>query len=253
MPFVLLTHHKCASTWLITYCAQVAAMNGLRFGHTHYSDRLVEGQLDIVALINADYSFVRSRVASGIHVIRNPLDLICSAYYSHLSTHSLAEWPELESQRAVLQSVSKPDGMMLTLTFLERSDFYSGAIGPLLALRQWDFSDEAFTTLRMEDVVTDIDGTVGVRMIEMFGRELRLPDAADFCFERFSGGRRPGEVDNTSHYRTGQPGTWRGELPSSAVTYLQCHLRRIFERYYAEDLRPCQHATPPASSRTRPQ
>ena len=126
MPFVVLTHHKCASTWLITYCAQVAAMNGLRFGHTHYSDRLVEGQLDIVTLINADYSFVKGRVTSGIHVIRNPLDLICSAYYSHLSTHSLTEWPELELQRAVLQSVSKPDGMMLTLIFLERSDFHSG-------------------------------------------------------------------------------------------------------------------------------
>ena len=38
MPFVLLTHHKCASTWLITYRAQVAAMNGLRFGHMHRSE-----------------------------------------------------------------------------------------------------------------------------------------------------------------------------------------------------------------------
>jgi hypothetical protein len=149
MPFVLLTHHKCASTWLITYRAQVAAMNGLRFGHMHRSERLAEGQLDIVALTNADYSFVRNRVLSGIHVIRNPLDLICSAYYSHLSTHSLEGWPELELQRTVLKSVSKPEGLMLTLTFLERSDFYSGAIGPLLALRHWDFSDEAFSTLRM--------------------------------------------------------------------------------------------------------
>ena len=129
--------------------AQVAAMNGLRFGHMHRSERLAEGQLDIVALTNADYSFVRNRVLSGIHVIRNPLDLICSAYYSHLSTHSLEGWPELELQRTVLKSVSKPEGLMLTLTFLERSDFYSGAIGPLLALRHWDFSDEAFSTLRM--------------------------------------------------------------------------------------------------------
>jgi hypothetical protein len=236
MPFVLLTHHKCASTWLITYCAQVAVMNGLRFGHTHYSERLVEGQPDIVALSNADYSFVRNRVASGVHVIRNPLDLICSAYYSHLSTHSLAAWPELELQRTVLRSVSKHDGIMLTLTFLERSDFYSGAIGPLLALRQWNFSDEAFTTLRMEDVVTDTDGTIGVRMIEIFGRELRLPDEADFCFERFSDGRRPGEIDNTSHYRAGKPGTWCAELPSSAVTYIRYHLRPVFDRYYPEDL-----------------
>ncbi|MBV8507654.1 MAG: hypothetical protein JOZ11_17850 [Alphaproteobacteria bacterium] len=236
MPFVVLTHHKCASTWLITYCAQVAAMNGLRFGHTHYSDRLVEGQLDIVALINADYSFVKGRVTSGIHVIRNPLDLICSAYYSHLSTHSLTEWPELELQRAVLQSVSKPDGMMVTLTFLERSDFYSGAIGPLLALRQWDFSDEAFTTLRMEDLVTDVDGTVGVRMIEMFGPELQLPDAADFCFERFSGGRRPSEIDNASHYRVGKLGIWCTELPSAAVTYILYHLRQVLDRYYPEDV-----------------
>jgi hypothetical protein len=236
MPFVLLTHHKCASTWLITYCAQVAAMNGLRFGHTHYSERLVEGQLDIVALINADYSFVRNQVASGVHVIRNPLDLICSAYYSHLLTHSLATWPELELQRAVLQSVSKPEGMMLTLTFLERSDFYYGAIGPLLALRRWDFSDKAFMTLRMEDVVADIAGTIGLRLIEMFGPGLRLPDPADFRFERFSAGRRPGEFDNTSHYRVGKPGTWCSELPPSTVTYVRYHLRQMLDRFYPEDL-----------------
>ena len=63
MRFVLLAQHKCASAWLITYCAQVATMNGLRFAHTHYSERLVEGELDMVALINADYSFVRNQFA----------------------------------------------------------------------------------------------------------------------------------------------------------------------------------------------
>lgn len=236
MPFFLLTHHKCASSWLIAYCAKVAALNGLRFGHTHFSERLVEGPLDIVALTNADYSFVRNQITSAVHVVRNPLDLICSAYYSHLSTHSLVEWPELELQRTVLQLVSKAEGMMLTLAFLERSDFYSGAIGPLLALRQWDFSDEAFTTLRMEDVVANIEDTISIRLIEMFGPELRLPNASNFCFERFSGGRQPGEIDNTSHYRVGKPGAWCGELPPSAVTYVRCHLRHLFDRYYSEDL-----------------
>jgi hypothetical protein len=215
----------------------MAAMNGLRFGHTHYSERFVESAPDIVALINADYAFVRERVSSGVHVIRNPLDLICSAYYSHLSTHSVAGWPELELQRSVLQSVPKPEGMMLTLAFLERSDFYSGAIGPVLALRGWDFSNEAFTTLRMEDVVADINGIIGIRLTEMFGSGLKLPDAADFCFERFSDGRRPGEIGNTSHYRVGKPGTSRVELPSSAVAYLRYHLRQVLDRYYPEELR----------------
>jgi hypothetical protein len=211
-------------------------MNGLRLGLTHYSERLVEGAPDIAVLINADYSFVRARVAAGVHVIRNPLDLICSAYYSHLSTHPTEGWPELELQRAILQSVSRSEGMMLTLTFLECSDFHPGIIGPLLALRHWDFSDEAFSNLRMEDVVTNINGTIGARLIETFGSELNLPDAADYCFERFSGGRRPGEIDNMSHYRVGRPGSWRSELPSSVATYVRSHLREVLDRYYPEDL-----------------
>jgi hypothetical protein len=85
-------------------------------------------------------------------------------------------------------------------------------------------------------VVADIDGTIGVRLIEIFGPELQLPDAADFCFERFSGGRRPGEIDNTSHYRVGKRGSWCAELPSAVATYVRHHLRQVFDRYYPVDL-----------------
>jgi hypothetical protein len=97
--------------------------------------------------------------------------------------HSLVEWPELELQRTVLQSVSKVEGTMLTLAFLERSILF-GNYRTLLALRQWDFSNEVFKTLRMEHVLANIDDIIGIHLIEMFGPELRLPKASDFCLDR---------------------------------------------------------------------
>lgn len=233
-PLYVATHHKCASVWLHTYLKQYCDLNGMEMFSTPHSFELSSNPPAVNVLLNASSDFVKSKSLKGIHVIRNPLDIIVSAYFSHRNTHPLLGWPELEAQRRVLCSVSEPEGLLLTLSFIERDDFYKGAEGPLHALRHWDFDDPGFITLRMEDLVADPGGTIG-RMLSARYPDRRLPDESLFTFTKFAG-RPPGDIDSKSHYRSGQRDQWRTVLPPSAIAYVRAHFRPLLERYYPASL-----------------
>ena len=188
-------------------------------------------------MANATYAFAKDNVPSGVHVVRNPFALLSSAYHSHLRTHPIKDWPELVAQRRLLEGAPKDVGVMLTIAFIERADFYAGAVGPFAALRSWDYSDARFQTMRMEDVVRDATATVGAALHARFGDALALPDPREFKFERFSNKRPPGQVDALSHYRSGDPDQWRAELPEQALAYVKSQLRDLLERQYPDVLR----------------
>lgn len=230
----ILTHHKCASSWLAAYVARTCQLNGLEFVATDRGDRLPAGEPSIALFKNASYELLSDHISSGIHVVRNPLDVLVSAFYSHLSTHPLDGWPELAKQREVLCSVPREAGMMLTVAFLERADFYSGTPGPLLSMRLWDYTDPRILTIRMEDMVGDVSGTIGRWLRSELGTELKLPDAREFRFERFSGNRRRGEVDTRAHYRVGLPDQWRHDLPMAGIAYVRATQAPLMQRFYPE-------------------
>ncbi|NKE43217.1 sulfotransferase domain-containing protein [Roseomonas frigidaquae] len=233
MTYVL-THHKCASAWLARYLGAYARMNGLSLSATHLSAHLPEDAAQLVLLANAAYPFLAGRIPGGIHIIRNPLDLVVSAYHSHRNTHPTEGWPQLAAQQDLLRRVPAEDGLLLTLAFLERADFHPGAVGPLHALRHWDFDDARFVTLRMEDVVQRPTERLGGLLKASHPGHL-LPPADQHSFAAVAG-RPPGQVDAGSHYRAGTAGQWRSELPDSAIGYLRAHLAPLLHRFYPETL-----------------
>lgn len=231
---IFFSHHKCASTWLAHYLQHLAAANGLRYGSTHLSEVMPEG--DVILLQNASYPFVRQNKLTGCHVIRNPLSVLNSAYFSHLRTHSTENWPELAGQRALLESADQRTGIFLTMAFIERADFFKGAIGPFHGIRQWDYDEAAYLTLKMEELVQH-PAQIFRKAMAFNGRdEIHLPDEDNFRFPKISAGRQPGEIDETSHYRAGHPDDWRANLPQAAIAYVKAHFRPILERFYPEIL-----------------
>ncbi len=209
-------------------------MNGCSYNSSHYSNIDLRAGADFNAYVNASYAAAVQLGGGGLHVIRNPLDILVSAYHSHLKTHSLFEWPELARQRSILQENDEVSGYFLTLAFIERDDFYNGAIGPLYALRNWNFADPEFQTLRMEDIVKDPDGALGAAIRSRLP-DCLLPAGAQHSFEAVAG--RPfGSTDDGSHYRSGQPDQWRDTLPIAVVRYVQTHYRELLEAFYPESL-----------------
>ena len=230
----ILTHHKCATNWAIGYVQDYCAANNMTNFATHNSHMLPRGHYDIVFLSNSYYDFIANTLNCGIHILRNPLDIIVSAYYSHRQTHPVEYWPMLAKQRNILLTASEHDGMLLTLSFLERDDFDANSVGPLHAIRHWDFNDERFLTVRMEDVVRDPTHTLG-RYLQTKFPASQLSSEHNYTFEAMTG-RAPGEIDDKSHYRSGEAGQWRTILPASVISYVRTHYESILRRFYPDSL-----------------
>jgi hypothetical protein len=233
---LFVSHHKCASTLASRYIRQFCTLNNLSFFGSSKGDTLPSPRHEVSFLGNASYPFLAERVAgSGIHIIRNPLNIVQSAYYSHLRTHQIKTLPILAAQRRVLEQCSADEGKALTLAFCERNDFFPATPGPLCALRQWDFDDDRFRTVRMEDFQDRIDVTLA-NAIGAEAARYAWPDPNEFTFQAFSGGRDPGVIDENSAYRSGHPDAWRQELPKPIVNYIRTHYRPILERFYPSAL-----------------
>ena len=241
-PGIFLCHHKCASAWLSgilgLYCA---AFHKSQFA-THLSESAPENaaDFDVLLFANSDYHFcaqhlrswLRPEAPPALHLIRNPLDVVISAYYSHLTTHPTEGWPELAQQREVLRNLDKMSGMLATWTFLERTDFFNGAVGPLFALRRWNFDDPLIKTLRMEDLTSDP---------ELVRSELQLrlgSDPADivsqFTFEKLSGGRSKGVVDDQHHFRSGLSHQWVQDMDVALAKAIYHSYQDLIDRFYPE-------------------
>jgi hypothetical protein len=95
----------------------------------------------------------------GFHVIRDPRDLIVSAYFSHLHSHSLATWPRLAEHRRQLQSTDKSAGLLLEMEFSRRV---------LADMANWDYTQPGVLELRMEDMIASPVEHV-VTIVEHFG------------------------------------------------------------------------------------
>lgn len=231
---LFVSHHKCASGVVAQCLVQLCSLNGLSYFPSHWAEDAPSSLHDVTFLSNADYKRLGAFKGRGVHIIRNPLDVIHSAYWSHLRTHPVDGWPELAAQREILTGLPAAEGMMLTLAFCEREDFYRNTPGPIAALRQWNFDDPRFVTVRMEDFGEDMVAVLATAAGDL--AKLHWPAPDQFTFQRISGGRAPGEVDASSHYRNGRANSWRQELPFPIIRYVRRHMEGTLRRFYPESL-----------------
>ncbi len=182
----------------------------------------------------------------GVHVVRDPRDLIVSAYFSHRNSHWFKPGTEEYAHQERLRRVSKTEGLALEIEFSARY------LRPIVA---WDFSMPHVLELKFEEVTARPYESV-LRMFAFLGLldEAEWPwwqqliDAPRFVWNRLTrcwGGfgrwprrtipaekllgivyalqfsrlaRRPkGQEDPQSHYRKGQPGDWRNHFTEELV------------------------------------
>jgi hypothetical protein len=175
----------------------------------------------------------------GFHVIRDPRDVVVSAYYSHRNSHPTEGLPHLAEHRERLQAVSMEEGLLLEMEF-------SG--GAIRDMAEWDYARPEIIEIRMEELTArpydlwlsifehlgllrDEEPTRTLDLLGVwFGRTrnrlstraelgfLRRPMQATgqlllgsiyaHRFEAQTRGRRAGSEDTGSHYRKGVAGDW---------------------------------------------
>jgi hypothetical protein len=268
-------HHKCASTWFTEIFFDVCLELGLRYKIVYKNQDfdgnlrkyITENNIDFIAYANADFSQVaKLENLVGIHAVRDPRDIIVSAYFSHLKTHSTDAWPELIAHRLKLQQCDRETGLFHEIDF--RKEQFD-------EMRSWkDFHADNIMQVRMEDVTSrtyqsmlSIIGFLGLlcqerysfskRLEYLFAKLLRnievklgvplprilyaLPAERILGivwkneFEKKAGGRKIGEENKDSHYRKGVHGDWKNYLTRDHIALIQQQYDDVILQYGYEE------------------
>ena len=265
-------HHKCASTWIWRILARVCRDAGLNhslvldrqtpsatgpltdykatFSRSELQTYIQSVEYDLISCITADQT--QAEVLEdyrGIHVVRDPRDIVVSAYFSHRNSHPVDDLPHMATHRERLRSVSKEEGLFLEMEFSHRE---------LIDLSTWDYDQSHILELKMEDVTAaPYDSFLEIfsffellkwdapqRMRDKFRHILQvgtnrlswrhplfaplrspmsvtgeqvLSAVFDNRFEKKAGGRAHGTENKTSHYRKGVAGDWANHFTPDHV------------------------------------
>jgi hypothetical protein len=228
--------HKCGSNWINRITEAVATRIGLRyekFSRPTEFDRdlpahVARNGLQCVSWVNAEHRMIKDLDYRAYHVVRDPRDILVSAYFSHLKTHPTDRWPRLAEFRPKLQAVSKDEGLMMEFDFIK--DVFR-------RLREWDLSDQRTLTLRLEDISPDPPAAFR-RAFEFVGFfDAGLSEwgfkriMKRFRFEKMSGGRRRGVENRDSHFRKGEHGDWKNHFTAEHTAYFKAQLNDILVKY----------------------
>ena len=193
------THHKTGSVLFHGVFGAVSKRLGLRF----YSgwQRTLPPATDVWFMEHSRIDPERFNHAKGIHAIRHPLDVICSAYRWHLvcdepwcisTEHAIANGIRYNfdglTYQEKLKSLSPREGILFELkgrSYHAITDMY-----------KWNYDDKRFLNVRLEDVSANFDRTFS-RIFSFLGLDVEqcVPVAALQDVRRFTRQR----VQQTAH------------------------------------------------------
>lgn len=225
-------HHKCFSTWFSKVLENCVPSEQILY-HNYdpnetdpdycFRSQVCPGYVNVLFNSNTNHDLCFDSPA--IHIVRDPRDLLVSAYFSHLKTHLIRNWYKLEEHRRNLETLGLEDGLLSDLAFCH--NFFAD-------LNSWSLAEPNVLHLKGEDILTQQKKMLSVIFSHL---GCKIPDeklmiAMELCsFENLSGGRKVGEVDNNSHFRSGRFGVWKNYFTPKLKSEFRRHYRDLLVKY----------------------
>ena len=262
-PICFFGHHRSASTYASNIFKILCRELNWHYlvAHTHddlekhLSHDPAQRAPDVLILTNAEQQSLQHLANfKGVHIIRDPRDVVVSSYFSHLYSHPTDQWPELVPHRAELKKLSKDDGLTFEIEHCRAEQF--------AAMANWNYEDPNILEIRAETLTQDpkthfasiakhlnitkpVTGQyaqLSSRLLMSSNRLLRKLQRGEDCNaarlgKRMSGidqvnlnriideqafkanakGRVNGEENRKSHYRKGVAGDWRNHFTETHI------------------------------------
>jgi Sulfotransferase domain len=206
------SHHKVGTVWFIKVLGAVSENYSLQFSTVGRGQSFNDA--DIV-LSNGTRHFppdqISYRAFKGSHMIRDPRDILVSAYFYHLRTNepwvheARRKWGG-HSYQEFLRSLDARDGIFTEMERLSRFEFKD--------LSTWRYDNPDILELHYEDVLAN-EHAMMERIFRHYGfTDAAVRHSADIA-ARFSLNSSTTRLD--PHVRSGRPGQWKEVLESEHV------------------------------------
>lgn len=151
-------HHKCATGWTVTILREICFHMGIHFkivnrpvdfeSYGSLTNLVDAEKVDFLAYSNAMAEHTEDLpLKKGFHVVRDPRDVLVSAYFSHRHSHPITDnWPDLAEHRKKLQALSKSEGLQCEMEFSQQV---------FEDMNRWDYEQDHILELKMEELTAD--------------------------------------------------------------------------------------------------
>jgi hypothetical protein len=200
-------YHKVGTAWFIRVLRAIARYYGLQFQRCLQSELKRDTDIFMEYMSRIEVNKLPNYV--GSHMIRDPRDIIISAYFYHLWTKE--EWAHIPRQslnnltyQEYLNSLNQEEGLLAEMQGTSKE--------VITEMSNWDYHNPNFLELRYEDIMHN-EQAVFYQIFKhyQFGEEaiencINIAEKFSFNNQR---NRRKGMNNQKSHLRSGRTGEWR--------------------------------------------
>lgn len=200
-------YHKVGTAWFIRVLRAICRHYGLQFQCSIQSE--LQRDTDIYMEYMSRVDMDKLPIYVGSHMIRDPRDIVISAYFYHLWTKE--DWAHIPRQslngltyQEYLKSLNQEEGLLAEMQGTSKE--------VIDEMSQWNYNNPNFIEVKYEDIIKDEKAVFS----KIFSHYKFSPEAVDSCLDiadKFSfknkARKRNDNTAKKSHLRSGRTGEWK--------------------------------------------